>query len=105
MSTETIPHGGADARQGAPPTATGDDRGVQRKGRELLFALASALRALQLYPLENQAVGNALAELDAAAQALLETEDEIVVRYVGDFFFVNDLRLRIDLASYATFGA
>ena len=86
-------------------TLSADERGLQRRGRDFLFALASALRALQLYPLENQAVGNALAELEAAARTLLETEEQIVVRYVGDFFFVNDVRLRIDLASYATFGA
>jgi hypothetical protein len=66
--------------------------------------MAAATRALQLYPLENQAVVNALAELDATARALMDQEGELSVRYVGDFFFVNDVRLRIDLASYATFG-
>ncbi|HEX8694872.1 MAG TPA: HD-GYP domain-containing protein [Longimicrobium sp.] len=101
----TLPQAAEAPRPGAVPLSSGDDRGLQRKGRELLFALAAALRALQLYPLENQAVGNALAELDQAARALLETEEEIVVRFVGDFFFVNDVRLRIDLASYATFGS
>ena len=101
----TGPAAAAPEAHRTPLAASGDDRGLQRRGRDLLFALASALRALQLYPLENQAVGNALAELEAAARALLEVEDEIVVRYVGDVFFVNDLRLRIDLASYATFGA
>ncbi len=92
-----------------PATTTGavhpgDERGVQLRGRDLLFAMAAAMRALQLYPLENQAVVNALAELDATARALMDQEGELSVRYVGDFFFVNDLRLRIDLASYATFG-
>jgi hypothetical protein len=28
-----------------------------------------------------------------------------VLRYVGDFCFVNDLRLRIDLTTYGTYGA
>ncbi|HYJ79415.1 MAG TPA: HD domain-containing phosphohydrolase, partial [Longimicrobiaceae bacterium] len=95
----------AEGQRPHPAMLSADDRGVQRKGRDLLFALAPALRALQLYPLENQAVENALFDLEAAAGALLESEDEIAVRYVGDFFFVNDVRLRIDLASYATFGA
>jgi HD-GYP domain-containing protein (c-di-GMP phosphodiesterase class II) len=81
-----------------------DERSAQRQGRDLIFGFAAALRALQLYPLENQAVVNALAELEATAAALLEQEGSVSVRYVGDFFFVNDLRLRIDLASYATFG-
>jgi HD-GYP domain-containing protein (c-di-GMP phosphodiesterase class II) len=98
--------GGEAARAGAQPSPalTAEDRDLQRRGRDLLFALAGALRALQLYPLENAAVVHALGELEAAAAALLGGEDEIVVRYVGDFFFVNDVRLRVDLASYATYG-
>ncbi|HYW08552.1 MAG TPA: hypothetical protein VE913_16450, partial [Longimicrobium sp.] len=98
MSTATqgVPFGGS---SGA------DDRGLQRKGRDLLFAFASTVRALQLYPLENQAVVNALAELEGIVRGMIETEREVAVRYVGDFFFINDLRLRIDLASYATFGS
>lgn len=86
------------------PTLTAEDRDLQRRGRDLLFALAGALRALQLYPLENQAVVNSLAELEHAARGLMAHQDEVVIRYVGDFFFVNDVRLRVDLASYATYG-
>ena len=81
-----------------------DERGLQRRGRDLLFALAAAIRALQLYPLENQAVVKALAEMETAALAVQQSEPEIAVRYVGDVFFINDLRLRVDLASYATYG-
>jgi HD-GYP domain-containing protein (c-di-GMP phosphodiesterase class II) len=87
-----------------PALVSADDRGLQRKGRNLLFSLAAALRALQLYPLENQTVVVALAELSEAAGDVLRAEEQIIVRYVGDFFFINDLRLRIDLQSYATFG-
>jgi len=87
-----------------PGLVTADDRGLQRRGRELLFAIAATLRSLQLYPLENQTVVNALAELEAVTAELLASEEQLTVRYVSDFFFVNDLRLRIDLASYATYG-
>ncbi|HEU0015794.1 MAG TPA: HD domain-containing phosphohydrolase [Longimicrobium sp.] len=83
---------------------TDEDRDLQRRGREFLYAVATALRNLQLYPLENQAVVHALAELEQVTTDLLAAEAEITVRYVGDFFFINDLRLRIDLQSYATFG-
>lgn len=82
-----------------------DDRAAQRDGRDLLFAIHAALRALKLYPLENQAVQNALKELELAAERILEREGTVGLRYVGDFCFVNDLRLRADLTSYATFGA
>jgi HD-GYP domain-containing protein (c-di-GMP phosphodiesterase class II) len=87
-----------------PGLVTADDRGLQRRGRELLFAIASALRALQLYPLENQTVVNGLTELEGITQELLAAEEQLTLRYVGDFFFVNDLRLRMDLQSYATYG-
>ncbi|MDQ3556777.1 MAG: HD domain-containing protein [Gemmatimonadota bacterium] len=82
-----------------------EDRELQREGRQLLFAIHSAMRALRLYPLENQAVQNALAELERAAAKLLAREPEVTLRHVGEFFFVNDLRLRLDLATFATFGA
>ncbi len=102
MSTDpTLTHGEPRAH---PGLVTADDRGLQRRGRDLLFAVAAALRSLQLYPLENQTVVNALAELEGVTQELLGAEEQITVRFVGDFFFVNDLRLRIDLQSYATYG-
>lgn len=85
--------------------ASSDERGLQRRGRDFLFAIAAALRSLQLYPLENQAVVNSLGELESITLELLGVEEHITLRFVGDFFFVNDLRLRIDLHSYATYGA
>ncbi|HET7273676.1 MAG TPA: HD domain-containing phosphohydrolase [Longimicrobiaceae bacterium] len=80
------------------------DRAVQKAGRDFLFAFHSALRALKLYPLENQAVQNALEEVDEAVRALSAREGGVTLQFVGNFCFVNDLRLRIDLGSYATFG-
>ena len=100
MTPDTVAHGEARAAQGVPA----DERGLQRRGRDLLFALAAALRSLQLYPLENQTVVGHLAELDEIAGELLAGEDQLTVRYVGDVFFVNDVRLRVDLQSYATYG-
>jgi HD-GYP domain-containing protein (c-di-GMP phosphodiesterase class II) len=91
--------------QGGGESLVAEERELQRAGRELLFALYAALRVLRMYPLENQAVQNALRELDATAGQLLASEGAISLRYVGDFVFVNDLRLRIDLGSFATFGA
>lgn len=85
-----------------PPAA---DRGAQAMGRDFLFAFHSALRALKLYPLDNQAVQNALRDLDLISRRMIDGEGGILLRYVGDFCFVNDLRLRIDLTSFATFGA
>lgn len=81
------------------------EQSAQALGRDFLFAFHSALRALKLYPLDNQAVQNALRDLAEIAQRMLANEGGILLRYVGDFCFVNDLRLRIDMSSFATFGA
>lgn len=99
--SEPNPLAAAEPRFGAGA----EDRELQQSGRELLFTVHAATRALRLYPLENQAVQNALGELERAATRLLASETEATVRHVGDFFFVNDLRLRMDLATFATFGA
>ncbi|HEX2188442.1 MAG TPA: HD domain-containing phosphohydrolase [Longimicrobiaceae bacterium] len=85
--------------------APADERGLQRAGRELLFALYASLRVLKIYPLENQTVQNALAELDAVVGQILAGDGSVNIRYVGDFVFLNDLRMRIDLGSFATFSA
>lgn len=81
------------------------ERVSARLGRDFVFSFHAALRALKLYPLENQAVQNALDELRALASELALREGGLTLRYVGDFCFINDLRLRIDLSNYATFGS
>ena len=86
-------------------TAATSTNGAEQLGRDFLFALHAGLRALKLYPLENRAVQNALDELEQIGSRIASTEGEVILRYVGDFCFVNDLRLRIDLNSFATFGA
>jgi len=90
---------------GGAPHPAPEERELQRMARDFLFALYAALRVLKLYPIENQSARNALRELDRVARRLLESEGALSVRSVGDFLFVNDLRLRFDLGSYATFGA
>jgi HD-GYP domain-containing protein (c-di-GMP phosphodiesterase class II) len=98
MSAPLLP-AGAEGRSPAP-----EERELQRMARDFLFAFYAALRVLKLYPIENQSARNALRELDRSARVLLESEGALSVRSVGDFLFVNDLRLRFDLGSYATFG-
>jgi HD-GYP domain-containing protein (c-di-GMP phosphodiesterase class II) len=80
------------------------EREMQRAGREFLVSLFAALRSLKLYPLDNQAVQNSIRDVESVARRLLDREQGIAVRYLGDLCFVNELRLRMDLGSYATFG-
>jgi HD-GYP domain-containing protein (c-di-GMP phosphodiesterase class II) len=105
MSSPAIRPGEAAGAGVAEETSNDNDRRLQAAGREFLFALYAGLRALMLYPVENQTVQNALQELQGAARRILDAEGTIVVRYVDDLCFVNDLRLRIDLSSYATFSS
>ena len=80
------------------------DRVVRRRGKDLVIALYRALRSLKLYPVENQQVQKALDEMCGAAHALLGGEQELEVTISGELIFVNDLRLRLDLDNYASFG-
>ncbi len=87
----------------APPK--GGSAELQSQGRKVLSALYAALRALKLYPLENSAVQQALAELHEIVSALAKREGGVELRVVGDFFYLNETRLRLDLSNYSTFGS
>jgi HD-GYP domain-containing protein (c-di-GMP phosphodiesterase class II) len=77
----------------------------QDVGRRLLTALFGALSALRLYPVENETVQHALTELHELVSGVLDVEGSAEVRVVGDFFFLNETRLRLDLSNFATFGS
>jgi HD-GYP domain-containing protein (c-di-GMP phosphodiesterase class II) len=78
---------------------------LQEKGRELMTALYGALRAIRFYPLENEAVLKALEEVHLSVMDLLDREGAVEFRVVGDFFFLNETRLRLGVRNFATFDA
>jgi len=78
---------------------------LQDEGRRVLTALYAALRALKLYPVENVAVQQALGDLHRIVESLVESEGTLELRVVGDFFFLNETRLRLDLSNFSTFGS
>jgi HD-GYP domain-containing protein (c-di-GMP phosphodiesterase class II) len=77
---------------------------LQRQGQALLSALYSGLQALKLFPLENQTAQKALDDLHRAATRVVEREGEVEIGLVGDFIFVNDVRIRLDLSTFAAFS-
>jgi HD-GYP domain-containing protein (c-di-GMP phosphodiesterase class II) len=77
----------------------------QEEGRRLLTAFHGSLSALKLYPVENETVQQALAELHALVDRVVKVDGAAEVRVVGDFFFLNETRLRLDLSNFATFGS
>lgn len=80
------------------------DTYIRRAGRQLIVSIYGAMRVIRLYPPENEAVRNALADLAATAAALLEREHELELRAPNEFIFVNSTRLRLDLDNYASFS-
>ncbi len=91
------------AANAADTAARGDESFVRRHGRSLVSAMYGALRAIKLYPLENQAVQNAMAELESCGAAFLIREAELELRGGGEYLFVNGVRLRLELDNYASF--
>ena len=81
-----------------------NDGFLRQAGRGFLLSFYTALRALKLYPVENNTVQRALDELQAAALVLLTREEELELRLSGDFLFVNGTRLRLELDNFAAFS-
>jgi HD-GYP domain-containing protein (c-di-GMP phosphodiesterase class II) len=77
---------------------------VRRAGRNFIVAFYAALRAMKLYPIEHNAVQKTLTELCEVTEELRKLEGELELRISGEFIFVNQTRLRLDLSNYASFG-
>jgi HD-GYP domain-containing protein (c-di-GMP phosphodiesterase class II) len=95
------------SRAATPPHTNGQDSSdafIRRAGRQLIFAMYGALRAVKLYPVENAAVQKALGELTAQSRELIDGEGELELRMSGEFIFVNQTRLRLDLDNFASFS-
>lgn len=93
---------------GTPTTASvggGEAARLQASGRALVLALYAAAQSLRLYPLENETVQKALRELQTVADKLLRDEGVISLRLADGFVFMNDSRLRMELAIYGAFSS
>ena len=88
----------------APTTEAASEAAVRRAGRQLIFSVYGALRAVKLYPVENAAVEKALAEVVHQSKELIASEGELELRMSGEFIFINQTRLRLDLDNFASFS-
>ncbi len=75
---------------------------LQPLGRGLVTALYASAKAIKFYPLENATVQNALDQLDKLIRRVVDLEGGIQLRLVGDFLFLNEARLRLDLTDYVS---
>ena len=77
---------------------------LQPLGRALITAFYAAAQALKLYPLENATTQKALEELYRVCKRIVDRENLVDLKLVGDFLFLNDARLRLDLTDYLAFS-
>lgn len=77
---------------------------LQPLGRALVTAFYAAAQALRMYPMENATVQNTVGEGARIIQRVIDREGVVELRLVGDFMFLNDARLRLDLSDYAAFA-
>jgi HD-GYP domain-containing protein (c-di-GMP phosphodiesterase class II) len=107
VTAPTPPRSTTPARQtpGVQPAvdASGDSF-IRRAGRQLIYTTYAALRAVKLYPVENAAVQKALADLTTQTKELIAGEGELELKMSGEFIFVNQTRLRLDLDNFASFS-
>lgn len=73
----------------------------QAESHRYLKAFHRALRAVRLYPAENTMVKQALTTLHEATAALLSATGHCDLHCIGDYVFVNGIRLRVQLDTYA----
>ncbi len=77
---------------------------LQPLGRSLVTAFYATSQSLKLYPLENATVQNSLEEMHRIARRIVEREGTLELQLIGDFLFLNDARLRLDLTHYMAFS-
>jgi len=71
----------------------------------VLTAIYNALRALQLYPVENEIVERSLSDLQALVDQVFDREGGLAIWVAGNYMLVNDIQVRLDLADYAALAA
>ncbi len=88
----------------AMPGVTGEAY-VRVASRAFILAFYGTMRNLRLYPFENAVVQQSLQDLLLITNELLRRESECEFRVAGEFIFVNNTRLRLDLDNYSSFSA
>ena len=97
----TVPSHGA--RLASPAALEkGSEAHVRSLGRAFVLAFCGALRNVRMYPAENPVVQRSLQELTALSGDLVGDDSDLELRIAGEFLFINQTRLRLDLDNYAT---
>ena len=109
---------GADQGTAAPQTAAPDtvpdtaaseepklhQAELRVRGRGFLLAFYKTMRTITLYPIENAQVTESLDELTSATADILAVDGGLEMKLSSELFYVNDVRLRLELENFASFG-
>ena len=68
------------------------------------MALYKTMRSITLYPIENSQVTESLKELTSATSDILTLDGGLEIRISDELLYVNDVRLRLDMQNFASFG-
>jgi HD-GYP domain-containing protein (c-di-GMP phosphodiesterase class II) len=83
----------------------GSEAVMRRAGRQFISSMYTSLRAIRLYPVENEAVQKSLDDLVSRANEILTIDGELEFRASRELIFINSSRLRLNLDNYASYSA
>ena len=78
--------------------------GLRVRGHSFVLAFHKTMRTIMLYPIENAQVTESLDELASATADILTVDGGLEMRLSSELFYVNDIRLRLELEHLASFG-
>jgi putative nucleotidyltransferase with HDIG domain len=74
-----------------------EDRETYKTGKDLVNHLSAALRSSQIHDPNNEAVTTIIDKLIVMVNSLVETERLVALELRGEFFYLNDYRIRYSL--------
>ena len=77
--------------------------GVRKYSRAIINNLAIALKVTKLYSFQHQNVSEALKDLNEFLNGFLKMEEYAQILRVGDFLFLNEVRIRVDFGGNEAF--
>lgn len=77
---------------------------AEERASRFLVAFHLALQSLKSHAIENAQVRRALDGLARSADAILESESQLVARVSGELLYVNSAPVRLDVDNFASLG-
>ncbi|NIR14875.1 MAG: hypothetical protein GWN86_13375, partial [Desulfobacterales bacterium] len=76
---------------------------VEFAAKDIINLLAGIIRTSQIHDPSNIAVVKSIEKFVGKANALLESEDTILLELVGEYFYLNDTRIKVSMEHLVNF--